>query len=239
MAEILVADDNPLSLHFFSEALALVGHRATTAEDGKRALQLALERPFRLLLLDARMPGLDGRQVLAAIRASAGPCQATPALATTAEVAIDPRILLDSGFVEILVKPIGLAAFHTAIAGHLPQGRLGHRCADLLDDALALAKTGGDVSITRALRGLFISELGALPAELDQFAVSGDHSAFLDRLHRLDASAGFCGAPALAVAIAEVRVQLRTDPAWPIAAIGQLLEVSVRTREAMDARLAG
>ncbi|MFA7321652.1 MAG: response regulator, partial [Dokdonella sp.] len=60
MGKILVADDNPLSLDFFCEAIALAGHAAIAVADGSAALAAAREQHFDLLVLDARMPGLNG-----------------------------------------------------------------------------------------------------------------------------------------------------------------------------------
>lgn len=230
MANVLVADDNPLSLHFFSEAFALAGHETALAEDGSAALALAGEQAFDLILLDARMPGLDGGKVLQAIRSENHRNRDTPAVVTTAESSANRGALIASGFVEVLYKPIGIAALHALLGRHLPAI---DNADPLLDDALAAEKTGGDASIIAALRGLFAGELDVLPEELDQYATEDDRTALLDRLHRLDASAGFCGAPALTQAIKVLRAQLQAESAWPTAAIAEFLRTCMKTRAAL------
>ena len=65
------------------------------------------------------------------------------------------------------------------------------------------------------VRGLLVAELDALPAELAAVSASGDVAALRDRLHRLDASAGFCGAPALASAGAALRAAIEDDTVPP------------------------
>jgi CheY-like chemotaxis protein/HPt (histidine-containing phosphotransfer) domain-containing protein len=234
MAHLLIADDNPLSLQFFSEAIALAGHTSVTAENGVAAVALALEHSFDLLLLDARMPGIDGIQTLARIRATSASNRDIPALATTANASIDSAALIDSGFLDIVYKPVGLAALHAKLARHLSAANDEGNTRRLLDDALAAEKTGGDASIVAALRGLFAAELEALPAELDQIAGRSDRAALHDRLHRLDASAGFCGAPLVSQAIGELRRALDADSRWPVAAMAGLASVCMETRLALD-----
>ena len=257
MGKILVADDNPLSLQFFSEAIAVSRHESIAVSDGVAARDAAMNQPFDLIVLDARMPGLDGLQALAEIRAGNGPNRSTPALVTTAETSADRNAMRDLGFLDILYKPIGLAALHAALARHLP-GLADHfQARKLLDDALAIEKIGGDASIIAALRGLFAGELDALPDELDCYAettdrelgvvaglhglgehvrggVAQDREALLDRLHRLDASAGFCGAVVLSQAIAVLRNQMDTDASWPHSALTILLMACMDTRRALD-----
>jgi CheY-like chemotaxis protein len=221
---ILVADDNPVSLSFFADALARLGVATELAHDGLETVARARRTRFDLLLLDARMPGLGGADALARIRASAGPSQRTTALATTAEAGDAARAqLVDAGFAGVIAKPVTVDALRAALARHLPAGAAGLAGGDALDDDRALAATGGDASILAALRGLLIAELDALPAEIAGWDERGDVAALRDRLHRLDASAGFCGAPALAAASAALRTRIDADAAWTRPAIDAFL----------------
>ncbi len=235
MPRILVADDNPLSLHFFADALIALGQDCAEAANGAIALELSRANAFDLLLLDARMPELDGTDVLARIRMQAGPSQRAIALATTADndTAVHAQ-LLRAGFVEVLVKPIAIADLRDALARHLPNAASTGttEATDDLDDRQALAAAGGDAVIVNALRGLFAAELDALPAELA--ALQRQPDAVRERLHRLDASAGFCGAPAIVRAANELRAALASPP-WPQAAVDAFLAVCARTRARLTA----
>ncbi|MCW5578643.1 MAG: response regulator, partial [Dokdonella sp.] len=55
---LLVADDNPLSLRFFADALDALGIDSVLAADGEQALARADGGAFDALILDLRMPGL-------------------------------------------------------------------------------------------------------------------------------------------------------------------------------------
>lgn len=216
---ILVADDNPVSLRFFAEALAQLGLACELAGDGVETVARAQRKPFDLLLIDARMPGLDGPDALARIRAMPGPSRHAVALATTADADEKTRRdLVAAGFADIVAKPVSIDALRAALVLHL-----GGAEAPSLDDTRALAATGGDASILAALRGLLVAEIDALPTELADLAARRDFAALRDRLHRLDASAGFCGAPGLARAGAKLRGALGDEAAWPHAAVADFL----------------
>jgi len=231
---ILVADDNPVSLRFFADALDALDFDCTLAPDGARAIDEANAITFDVLLLDVHMPVYGGVDVLGHVRAGNGPSRNAVALATSAETGAEKIAgLRAAGFAGVLAKPIGIDALRVALARHLPTA-LG-TSGPALDDAQALSAAGGDRAIVAALRGLFAAELDALPTEIESFAERNDVAGLRDRLHRLDASAGFCGAPALQAAIARLRSSL-DGPHWPQAAIGDFLAACARAREALAAQ---
>jgi len=237
---ILVADDNPVSLRFFAEALAQLGFACALAHDGLEAVAEAQRTRFDLLLLDARMPGLDGVQALARIRAFPGPSRDAIALATTADAdEATHRDLTEAGFVDVIAKPVSVSALRAALTRQLAERVDDVRPAtdrddhNDLDDAGALAATGGDAAILAALRGLLMTELDALPAELSDISARNDAAGLRDRLHRLDASAGFCGTPALVRAGARLRSALANDASWPNAAAAEFLAACADVRAAL------
>ena len=234
---ILVADDNPLSLRFFVEALTGLGCTIVEAEDGARALDRANACVCDALLLDARMPDLGGPEVLARIRAQIGPSQRAIALATTADNDRATHAALQAaGFADVLVKPLSMAALRAALTRHVPEwvSSAGTCDDETLDDTQALVAAGGDATIVAALRGLFAGELEAVPSEFASLGEREDANTLRERLHRIDASAGFCGVPTLVHAAAALRVAL-DEPAWPHSAMLEFLAACARAR----LRLAG
>ena len=69
MARILVVDDEPDSVELLEEFLTSKGYEVATASDGEEALRKVKEERPHLVLLDVRMPGMNGldslRQVMA------------------------------------------------------------------------------------------------------------------------------------------------------------------------------
>ncbi|WP_310540013.1 PAS domain S-box protein [Phenylobacterium sp.] len=112
---VLVVDDHPANRELARLFLAGVGAEVTEACDGEEAVRLAAELPFDVILMDIRMPRLDGPGALHAIRAAPGPNDATPILAFTADAASDNR-LLALGFQDIVAKPLQPGALITAVA---------------------------------------------------------------------------------------------------------------------------
>ena len=66
---VLVVDDNAVNRDLLSRRLVRHGHRVTTVEDGRRALQLLQTHSFDLVLLDIMMPEMNGYQVLQRLKA--------------------------------------------------------------------------------------------------------------------------------------------------------------------------
>ena len=109
MTTILIADDNAASLELLSAALGVLRCRIVESSDGHDALlKIKAERPD-IVLLDIQMPGLDGFEVLRAIRAldPAIPCRV---LALTAfAMDGDRERMLASGFDGYIAKPVSIS----------------------------------------------------------------------------------------------------------------------------------
>ena len=67
-ASILIVDDEEVVRHSHLRSLAETGCHAEAAEDGQQAIRVMEQHPFDVVLLDLRMPGLDGMDVLKTIK---------------------------------------------------------------------------------------------------------------------------------------------------------------------------
>jgi two-component system cell cycle response regulator DivK len=102
---ILVADDNSANRELICAILEREGYDVRVAADGHDAIAQFHHATPDLLLLDIHMPGLDGYDVLNAIRQSA-PGARVPAVAlTAAAMPADEERALSSGFDAYLAKP--------------------------------------------------------------------------------------------------------------------------------------
>lgn len=66
---VLVVDDEPQILRFLKPSLETVGYRVLTAATGADALKIAAKHAPDLILLDLGLPDIDGKDVIAQLRA--------------------------------------------------------------------------------------------------------------------------------------------------------------------------
>jgi len=105
---ILVADDDDRVGGLFVLALRRAGFDVIRARDGLEALEIVARTPIRLVVLDSRMPRLDGPGVISALRGDPA-TERLPIIVVTAEADLDTRIRsLDSGADDYLAKPVDL-----------------------------------------------------------------------------------------------------------------------------------
>ena len=102
---ILVVDDAPSNLIAYRAVLESLGREIVTAASGEEATQLLARQPFALLLIDVRMPGMDGFATVAHLREQLHAL--TPVIFITG-VGDDAtmRRAYDFGAVDYLVKPV-------------------------------------------------------------------------------------------------------------------------------------
>lgn len=67
-ANVLIVDDEEVVRRSHLASLESAGCRAKAARDGRQALRAMEQHPFDVVLLDLRMPGLDGMEVLRTIK---------------------------------------------------------------------------------------------------------------------------------------------------------------------------
>ena len=116
---VLVADDHAVNRELVCTILTPLGAVVTEAANGAEAVEAAARAPFDIILMDLRMPGLDGMEAMRAIRRGGGLNAGTPILAFSAGAnagsADDRR---SAGFDGDLSKPLLPVALITAVAIH-------------------------------------------------------------------------------------------------------------------------
>jgi PAS domain S-box-containing protein len=114
---VLVVDDNSANRELARLFLAGVGAEVAEATDGEEAARMAAELPYDVILMDVRMPTLDGPGALRKIRGSPGPNDITPMLAFTADADLEARARLSAmGFEGVVAKPVEPGALIAAVA---------------------------------------------------------------------------------------------------------------------------
>jgi CheY-like chemotaxis protein len=103
---VLLAEDHPMNQIIISSILEAAGHRVHIVDDGEAAVSVAETGVFDIILMDMRMPNMDGIEATRHIRASPGIRQ-VPIVALTANAArTDIDICLAAGMDDFLAKPI-------------------------------------------------------------------------------------------------------------------------------------
>jgi two-component system sensor histidine kinase/response regulator len=120
---VLVVDDDELNRRVAAEQCVRLGLVAETAADGREALAALADRPFDLILLDDRLPGMDGSAVVRELRRreAAGGLSRLPVIGVTASVLPeDGDRLLAAGMDAYLAKPLMPAELAEIVARLAP-----------------------------------------------------------------------------------------------------------------------
>lgn len=113
---ILIAEDEALNAAMLRAILEQLGHQVVHAQNGRRAADLARIAEFDLLMLDHRMPVMDGPAASAALRAADGPNRHAPIVAIIEGDAEEASEFLEAGADVILRKPVTVAGVARALA---------------------------------------------------------------------------------------------------------------------------
>jgi len=115
--DILVVDDAATNRQVVAGLLAFSGHRVVGASSGEEALDMVASRPFDLVLMDVRMPGLDGFETTRRLRRMADPAKARiPVVAVTGGAQSEEAALcFAAGMNDFIAKPVTADALEAAI----------------------------------------------------------------------------------------------------------------------------
>lgn len=119
---VLVAEDNELLQMVTVAILQRAGHTATVVANGRLAVEHVRDGAFDVVLMDVRMPELDGMGATRQIRKLDGPKADVPVIAVTADAIIENRdAYFAAGMNACVLKPIApdelLGSMETVMAG--------------------------------------------------------------------------------------------------------------------------
>jgi CheY-like chemotaxis protein len=116
---VLIVDDNPTGRELSEAALKPLGCALIFAEDGEDALGLIRSRRPDLVLLDLRMPILNGYALMHKLRSDPENADLCVVALTACAMNGDREKAMALGFSGFITKPFALAAFRYQIREHL------------------------------------------------------------------------------------------------------------------------
>ncbi|WP_024342678.1 PAS domain-containing sensor histidine kinase [Bradyrhizobium japonicum] len=114
--KVLVAEDDAVNRMVVSKMLGAFEVELRVVTDGVEAVAAASESDYDVVLMDVRMPDMDGLAATRAIRAQGGSCKALPIIALTANAfSEDVKICREAGMSDFLAKPLRKPALVAAL----------------------------------------------------------------------------------------------------------------------------
>ena len=125
-ARILIVDDTQMNLNVVVHLLKKTEIQIDTATSGADALTLTDGKKYDAILMDQRMPGMNGTETLHQIRArTEGPNRDTPVICLTADAVVGARErYLSDGFADYLSKPVDGQVLERVILKYLPSEKV-------------------------------------------------------------------------------------------------------------------
>jgi two-component system, sensor histidine kinase and response regulator len=221
---VLVVDDSEVNRRVAERMLARLGYRTESGDSGMVALNLLAVGQYAAVLMDCRMPDMDGFTATAEIRREERGLRRTPIIAMTANSQRgDRERCLAAGMDDYLQKPVQMADMERLLTHWIsasPADALvrlkvadGGSAESVLDaDILAQLQAFEEPGEASLLTELLVAFRGSAPghvARLKSALAAGDASAFEDAAHVLKGSAATLGAARLRIAAYDLELRGR------------------------------
>ena len=153
-SNILVVDDEPVARQSLSDILKLEGYLVASAPNGQAAVEYVRTHPVDLMIVDLRMPGMDGLEVVQVLNQIAPD---TEVILLTAYGSTETAIqALRLRIHDYLLKPAStaqiIASVKKALTRHSTKSRIGSADVAGLDDAIEVVNLKDGTSIDLARR---------------------------------------------------------------------------------------
>jgi len=238
---VLLADDSGASRTLLTGLLERWGHTVTLASDGGEAVRLAVasDAHFGAILLNGKMPGLDGVDAAALIRANEGFDRRVPIVLLTSSLdPADREGYADAGVDVVLPKPCRPEALASALGQITARPQTSAGPIELFDKVEALDRVEGDLELLGMTLAQLLSDSERLEEQLVAAVAAGDPRAVARAAHELRGAASNCSAGA--VCQAATRLEAVAKEAGPLGpALDRLRRALERTRPVLRKAIRG
>ena len=227
---ILIVDDNSSNRELLKAMLESDTLHIVLAESGQEALEFARHQIADMVLMDIRMPGMDGIQATQALRRINNSWARCPIIAVTAHVlSTERQQWLTEGLDDVLAKPIDDAQLQQLLQRFLgiaprkaaPTEAASTRQSQVptappsslpaVDLMLGARLAGGRETLAKQQLVRLIDSLPESEQQIRDAFQAGDLTALLDWVHGLNGASRYCGAPELALLVETLETRLRTS----------------------------
>ena len=120
---ILFVEDDAMNRRVVRDMLTVAGATMDEARDAESGLQMIDSHEYDIVLMDLRMPGMDGLTAIKHIRARTDEKASVPVIVVTADTALDIcRDCIDQGADEVILKPVAMNKLFDAIGRLIARG---------------------------------------------------------------------------------------------------------------------
>lgn len=219
-ARILIVDDTHFNLVVAEGLLRKTDIVVDTAGSGADAVSLAEEYAYDLILMDQRMPGMDGTEALHRIREFDA---RTPVICLTADAILGARArYLAEGFTDYLTKPIDGGALEKMLLKYIPEEKIvavtesEESITEVQADDFAVLRKNGikvdvglryaqnDEGLYRSLLSEYVASSEERANALREFCGTGDCEQYGIVVHALKSASRMIGAEELSVLCGEL-----------------------------------
>jgi signal transduction histidine kinase/CheY-like chemotaxis protein len=202
-AKILIVDDMSSNLRVAKELMAPYKAEVHTCLSGDEAVQLVQENHYDIVFMDHMMPGMDGLEATAAIRALKSPedyYRKLPIIALTANaVSGQQELFLQRGLNDFIAKPIEVKQLNTVLERWIPEdkkivtlpegtpesGESAGPDIPGIDIAAGLRNVSGSLDVYMDILEEFCRNAEDLAVQIRQAGQEHNHRLFVNSLHAL------------------------------------------------------
>jgi putative nucleotidyltransferase with HDIG domain len=130
---IVIVDDNPNNLQVLSSILQEAGYKVRPALGGEIALRAVAASPPDLILLDIRMPGMDGYQTCEQLKARPATCDIPVIFISALNETDDKLAAFRAGGVDYVAKPFQAEEVLARVRAHLQLHRMQRRLESMVE----------------------------------------------------------------------------------------------------------